>query len=282
MGALGGFIFKKLKIPQVVGYIIIGILIGQSGFRVLNSRLLTTLEPISTLALSLIGFLIGAELKIPTIKKYGKQFVGILVFESVTPFFIVSIAVALIYFLATRDLKTAIALGLILGAISSATAPAATTDVLAENRTKGPLTTILIGIVAMDDAVGLILFAIASTFASGLLGEKGQSLGAQLLSIAYSIGVSCLVGSLFGVLLGRIIKYVKNDDGRILAFSLGAILLLTGVCTYLGLNTILAAMAMGFFIVNFSPKRSLDLFDLVDQFTPSYIRDVLRSCQARN
>ena len=234
----------------------------------LSVRILTTLEPISTLALSLIGFLIGAELQIPTIRKYGKQFVGILIFESVTPFFIVSIVVALIYFLATRDLKTAIALGLILGSISSATAPAATTDVLAENRTKGPLSTILIGIVAMDDAVGLILFAIASTFASGLLGEKEQALGTQLLSIAYSIGVSCLAGSLFGVLLGKIIKYVKNDDGRILAFSLGAILLLTGVCTYLGLNTILAAMAMGFFIVNFAPKRSLDLFDLVEQFTP--------------
>lgn len=268
LGSLGGFAFKKLRIPQVVGYIIIGILIGQSGFRFLNVQLLSALEPISTLALALIGFLIGAELKIPTIKKYGRQFVGILLFESVTPFFIVSVVVALIYFLLARDLKTAVALGLTLGAISSATAPAATTDVLAENRAKGPLTTILIGIVAMDDAVGLILFAIASTFAGNLVGERAQPLQAQLLSIVYSIGASCALGSLFGLALSRLIKYVKNDDGRILAFSLGAILLLTGACAYLSLNTILAAMAMGFFIVNFSERSSVDLFDLVDQFTP--------------
>ncbi len=268
LGTVGGFIFKKLRIPQVVGYIVIGILIGQSGSRLLSSQVLTTLEPVSSFALSLIGFLIGAELKITVIRKYGKQFTGILLLESIVPFFIVSILVSAVAFLATGDLPRSVSLGLLLGAISSATAPAATTDVLAENRTKGPLTTILLGIVAMDDAVALVLFSIASTVAAGLLGQKSAGLGTQLLSVAYSIGVSSAVGGLAGYLLALIIKHTRNDDGRSLAFALGAIMLLTGISSYFGLDTILAAMAMGFFIVNFAPFKSADLFLLVDKFTP--------------
>ena len=81
-GALGGRIFKKLKIPQVVGYIVIGIIIGSSGLQLLGKATIASLNPVSTVSLSLIGFLIGAELKLNVIKKYGKQFVGILLFVS--------------------------------------------------------------------------------------------------------------------------------------------------------------------------------------------------------
>lgn len=268
LGSVGGLVFKKFKIPQVVGYIIIGILIGQSGFHLMSNQVLSTLEPISSFALSLIGFLIGSELKATVIRRYGKQFIGILLFESIIPFFSVGILVTLISFFVSKNFNASISLGLLLGAIASATAPAATTDVLSENRTKGPLTTMLLGIVAMDDAVALILFAVASTIAGGLVGEGTGSFGAQILSILYSVVVSCLLGSIVGFLLSRIIKKTKNDDGRTLAFSLGAIMLLTGICSYLKLDTILAAMSMGFFIVNFAPIKSADLFELVDRFTP--------------
>ena len=178
-GALGGRIFQKLKIPQVVGYIVIGILIGSSGFQILKIETIIALNPVNTIALSLIGFLIGAELKIDVIKKYGKQFVGILIGESVTPFFVVGFFVTLVAYIFMKDFKTAISFGLILGAICSATAPAATTDVLKEFRTRGPLTTTTLGIVAMDDAVALILYAIASTVVSPLLGGQGQSFDAE-------------------------------------------------------------------------------------------------------
>ena len=113
LGAIGGRIFQKLKIPQVVGYIVIGIFIGQSGFQILSSQVITALDPINSLALSLIGFLIGAELKTSVIKKYGKQFTGILLFESIVPFIVVSIVATLFTYLATKDFILAISLGLI-------------------------------------------------------------------------------------------------------------------------------------------------------------------------
>ena len=131
-GSFGGRLFQKLKIPQVVGYIVIGIIIGSSGFKVLGDKLIAALDPISTIALSLIGFLVGAELKISVIKKYGKQFVGILLGETTVPFVIVAILVGTATFLITKNAAYALSLGLLLGAICTATAPAATTEVLKE------------------------------------------------------------------------------------------------------------------------------------------------------
>ena len=269
LGALGGRLFQKLRIPQVVGYIVIGVLIGQSGLQLLSVTVITALEPLSSVALSLIGFLIGAELKIGVIKKYGKQFVGILLFEAIVPFFVVSLVVTAVSFALTRDFATSLSIGLVLGAISSATAPAATTDVLKENRTRGPLTMTVLGIVAMDDAVALILYAVASSLAAILLGGgAGLSLGAQLLALLYEVGGSIIVGGLTGLALGQIIRNLMSDEGRILSFSLGALFLCTGVCTLLALDNILAAMSLGFAMVNFAPAKTRETFSLVEKFTP--------------
>lgn len=268
LGAMGGRLFQKLKIPQVVGYIVIGILIGQSGFQVLREQVIIALDPVSSIALALIGFLIGGELKLSVFKKYGKQFTGILFFEAIIPFFVVSIIVTGISFFFTKDFNTSLALGLILGSISSATAPAATTDVLRENRTRGPLTTTVLGIVAMDDAVALVLYALSSSIASSLLGYTGGSLAKQLLTLFVDVFGSIALGSVIGILLSRFIKNVMTDEGRILAFSLGAILLATGISTFLNLDTILAAMSVGFFMVNFAPAKTKPTFALVEKFTP--------------
>lgn len=267
-GAIGGKLFQKLKIPQVVGYIVIGIIIGSSGLQLLSKETIAALNPISTVALSLIGFLIGGELQINVLKRYGKQFIGILLFESITPFFIVGGIVTAVSYFVTKDLFVSISMGLVLGAICSATAPAATTDVLVEYRTRGPLTTTVYGIVAMDDAVALVLYAIASTIASTLLGGKQLSLASQLLSIARDIFGSIAVGSAFGFLLSLIVRHVMKDEGRILSFSLGCLFLCTGACILLGLDNILAAMSLGFFMVNFAPAKTRPVFDLTTKFTP--------------
>ncbi len=267
-GALGGRIFKKFKIPQVVGYIVIGIVIGSSGFQILGKDTIAALNPISTVALSMIGFLVGGELKLNVVKKYGKQFVGILLFEAITPFFIVGGIIFAVSLVVTKNLNLSISLGLILGAICSATAPAATTDVLAEYRTRGPLTTIVYGIVAMDDAVALILYAVANTISAPLLDGNSVSFGIQLLMIAKEIFGSILLGGVFGILLGMIIHNIMTEEGRILSFALGSLFLCTGISMTLNLDNILCAMSLGFFMVNFAPKKTLPVFTLVEKFTP--------------
>ena len=268
VGALGGWLFQKLKIPQVVGYIVMGIIIGSSGFHILEPNVIAALDPISTVALSLIGFLIGGELKLNVIKKYGKQFISILLFEAITPAIVVGGVVTLVVWLFTKDITHAVSLGLILGAICSATAPAATTDVLAEYRTRGPLTTTVYGIVAMDDAVALILYTIASTIVTPLIGGTALGFLPQLLNIFRDIFGSLLIGAAFGFLLSLITRHLLNKEGRILTFALGCLFLSTGVCEAFNFDNILAAMSLGFVMVNFAPAKTKGVFPLVDKYTP--------------
>lgn len=268
VGAAGGWLFQKLKIPQVVGYIVMGIIIGSSGFHILEPNVISALDPISTVALSLIGFLIGGELKLGTIKKYGKQFVSILLFESITPAIIVGGLVTLVVYLFTKDITHAVSLGLVLGAICSATAPAATTDVLQEYRTRGPLTTTVYGIVAMDDAVALILYTIASSIATPLIGGSSLSFGLQLLNIAKDIFGSIIVGGAVGFVLLFITRRILDKEARVLTFALGCLFLSTGICGALNLDNILAAMSLGFVMVNFAPPKAKSIFTLVDKYTP--------------
>lgn len=268
LGAIGARVFVALKIPQVVGYIVIGIFIGASGLQVLGGTAISSLSPISTVALALIGFLVGGELKIGVIRRYGRQFVGILLFESITPFFIVLAFVFLVSSAITGDTKTSFCLALILGSISAATAPAATTDVLKEYRTAGPVTTTVLGIVAMDDAVALLLYALSSTIASPLLEGREVSLLAQLACIAKNILGALAIGGITGFVLSYVIRNIMDDEGRILSFTLGALLLCTGVCVIEGFDNILSAMAFGFFMVNWAPNKTRAVFNLTQKFTP--------------
>ena len=267
-GAIGGWLFQKLKIPQVVGYIVIGIIIGSSGFHILEPNVISALDPISTVALSLIGFLIGGELKLNVIKKYGKQFISILLFEAITPAIVVGGIVTLIVWLVTKDITHAVSLGLILGAICSATAPAATTDVLVEYRTRGPLTTTVYGIVAMDDGVALILYTIASTIVTPLIGGNSIGFLPQLLYIARDIFGSLLIGGAFGLLLTFLTKKLLNQDARILTIALGCLFICNGVCSIFDFDNILASMSLGFVMINFAPSKTKSVFSLVNNYTP--------------
>ncbi|QEN06880.1 CBS domain-containing protein [Oceanispirochaeta crateris] len=266
-GTYVGRLFQKWKIPQVVGYICLGVILGKTGFNIISLNTLESLQPFNFFALGLIGFMIGGELRISTLKKFGKQFSTILVLESLGAFFIVSalmIGMGLLFF---EDKATAISFGLLMGAISSATAPAATTDVLWENKTRGPLTTMVLGIVAMDDAFALLLFALASSVAGLLTGQGDISLGYSLMELVWEIGAAILVGLLAGTMIKRAMKSFVDDD-KILAFTVGAILLIIGTAQLLKVDMILASMTLGFFVTNNIPQRSKKTFHLVEKFTP--------------
>lgn len=266
-GTLTGRLFQKWKIPQVVGYIGLGLILGQTGFNLIGEKTLDSLRPFSTFALGLIGFMIGGELKIQTIKKFGKQFTTILLLESLGAFIVVSIFITITAMVFFNDIKLALSLGLLMGSISSATAPAATTDVLWENKTRGPLTTMILGIVAMDDAVALLLFAVASSV-TGILGGTGAgNLLASLAGLVWEIGISVVLGIGMGMILYWIIRNFVDED-KILAFSIGAILVLIGLAQSLNVDVILAAMSMGFYFSNYAPRRSKETFHLVEKFTP--------------
>lgn len=266
-GTIGGRVFQKLKIPQVVGYIAIGIILGQSFLKIIDKEIIRILEPFNYFSLGIIGFMIGGELKRSVFKRYGKQFFYILIYEGLTAFFMVLLSITAAGVILTGDFKFSISLGLILGAIASATAPAATTDVLWEYKTRGPLTTTILGIVALDDSLALMLFAFAASLASSLMGTMHESTLVSILHPLYEIFGSLAVGAGFGFLMSWLLKRYNEED-RILIFSIGSILMVLGLALTIKVDMLLSAMAMGAVIANFSPHASKEVFKIIERVTP--------------
>ncbi len=266
IGTLISKLFQRLRIPQVVGYIVIGLFLGNSGIGFITPESIEKLRYFNFFALGIIGFMIGGELHRDVFKKYGKQFIGILVLEGISAFFIVGILSGLITYFVTSDVSKAVALGLILGAISSATAPAATVDVLWEYKARGPLTTAVFAIVALDDGLALLLYGISASIAAKLVGGSGSILEA-LGHSGYELFGAIVIGIGAGWGLNFLIRSVRDHD-KTLTFVLGTLGMVIGLNVMLGLDLILSSMTLGLVVMNLAPRRSRESFDIIERFAP--------------
>jgi Kef-type K+ transport system membrane component KefB len=261
LGALFGKIMNKIKMPAVAGYIIAGLVIGVSGFRILNGVSLDALSFLSDFALCIIAFNIGSELEVDILKKMGRSIFVIATFEALTAFVLVSG----VTYLVSKDL----ALALILGAVSSATAPAATVMVLKEYNAKGPLTSTLLGIVAVDDVICLMIYSVASAVAKVLMAHSTLSVYKVVMLPLAEIFFSLLLGIALGVIMSLLIK-TANRDSETLLYVVGTLLVLVGVATHFELSTLLSAMALGAAVANLS-KHKHKAFENIDNFSPPII-----------
>jgi Kef-type K+ transport system membrane component KefB len=254
-----GRLFEKVGIPQVVGFIVLGVLLGDSVLSLLPTSLLDSFSDLTYIALAFIGFIVGSELKYSSFKKYGKQFFIILLSEGL-------LAMALVTTVTTLWTGN-LALGILLGALSSATAPAATVDVLWEYHSKGPLTTTILAIVALDDGLALILYGFAFAFA-GVLVEGGPiSFQVMLIHPFIEIFGALALGTIIAFLLDRMVKFIKIDDD-ILIVNVAAVLLVSGIAQYFGFSLILSSMALGLVLTNLHPDRNEKCFTKVQAFVP--------------
>ncbi len=265
-GSLAARLFQKFRIPQVVGCIIAGILLGDvSG--VIKPPTLELLKPFMMMALGFIGFMIGGELRGSVFKKYGKQFFIILFSEGIGAFLLVGFGCSAVAWLVTGDLPVSLGIGLVLGAISSATAPAATVNVLWEYKTRGPLTATILAIVALDDALALILYRGASTASKAIMGAVHKSVLWSTFLLTGEVIVAVGLGFLAGVFLYYLLKFTRADE-RILEFTIACLLMVTGIAMIPGIEPILPSMVLGVTVANMMPRRSKNVFALVEKFTP--------------
>jgi Kef-type K+ transport system membrane component KefB/predicted transcriptional regulator len=270
-GALGAWFFQKIKVPQVVGYIAFGLLIGKSGFGLLRTEDIENFGSFTWFALGIIGFLVGGELKFDTFRQYGKQFIQILLWEGISAFLIVSACTFGVVLWLTGSVPISLAAGVVLGAIASATDPASTIDVLWEYRARGVLTTTIIAIVALDDALAMTLYGVATSCAQMLLGQ-GNNMVQHLLKVLLELGGSVVFGLVSGGVMVLLLRYVHQKKERMLAIAIGMLLLIIGACGVMKLDVILVTMSMGMVLINRTPHRSEKLFDLVRSFSgPVYV-----------
>ncbi len=262
-GVIGARLFKAVKIPQVVGYIIIGIVLGTSGVDIITQEIVHAFVPLNYLALGIIGFLVGGELKKSVFKKFGKSMIIILILEGMSAFLLVTMLTGFF----TKNWGLAI----VLGALASATAPAATVDVLWEYRAAGVLTTLVFAIVALDDGLALLLYGFANAVARILIAHKEFSIMSAVLRPLYEIGGSAALGIAIAYIyrfLLDLTKKHKHEADLILSFTFGSIILIIAVSLQFKLDLILAEMFFGIAFVNIAPHYSQRVFDLMKGFSP--------------
>ncbi|NME94770.1 cation:proton antiporter [Clostridium cochlearium] len=256
IGVLFGKIMNKFKIPAVAGYVIAGLVLGVSCLNLISREMSEQLSFIGDFALGIIAFNIGSELEYSVLKRLGKPIFIIAFFEAIFAF----ILVTLVTILLGEKIYTA----LILGAVASATAPAATVMVLNELKAKGPLTSTLLGVVAVDDAICLMIYAIASSLAKVFIKHTSINMYSLIYLPIKEIVLSILSGFLLGILLVYIINRLHKDS-EIQIVALGFIITLTGMAMKYNLSPLLSCMSLGIAVSNLC-AHSNEVFSTIEKF----------------
>lgn len=259
VGFGGGKLFQKLHVPQVVGYIVAGVFLGSSFLKLFGPQLLDKLVDVNSFALGLIGFMIGSELRLGIFRRLGKSIFSILLLESLGAFVVVALAI----FALTGELY----LGFIFGALATATAPAATVQVLWESKAKGVLTSTLLAIVGLDDVMALILYGFAISISKTLFAGIELSVFTILLKPAGEILLSLAAGSILGLCLSSLARKMRNKS-ETLILSLASVLLCCGIAETWGLSLILSNMAMGVVLANMAPFGGRRTYSVMQAFVP--------------
>jgi len=231
-GLAGGLAAEKVKLPRISGYIVVGILLGHAALNMIPPEAVESLDPVTEIALGVIAFLIGGSLKVESLRGLGKSVTWITLLQSLGAWFLVTLVLALVVPLIIPGetfWQTYFPMALIIGAISCATAPAATMAVISEYRAKGPMTTTLLAVVALDDAVAVAAFAIARGVSQPLASPNAntplsQVLGIPLLGIVEALALGVALGAAL-VYLNRLVK----SHQLLLVAVLGAVMLCAGI-----------------------------------------------------
>lgn len=277
-GLLMTRIFKPFKLPAVTAYLIAGVLIGPYcigalgidglGFNSMDE--VSKMSVISQMALGFIAFSIGSEFRLEDLKKIGKQAFVIGIFQALVATLFVDLALLAVYM--AMPGKISLAQVITLGAIATATAPAATLMVVRQFKAKGPLTSLLLPIVALDDAVGLIVFAvsfgIARTLVSGTV-----DIVSIIINPIIEIICSLLLGAVMGWLLTQIEKSFNSNTNR-LNMTIALVVLATALSSlkfelgpvHIGFSSLLVCMMLGTIFCNICPL-SEDLMKASDKWT---------------
>lgn len=262
LGLLSGKFIERLKVPQVVGYILVGVFLGSSFLNLIKIENIGKLEIISSFALALIGFTIGGELSWRGLKTLGRSIVTIAILESTGAFLLVFATVALI----TSNL----ALSLVLGSLAAATAPATTVGVLWEYKSRGPLTSTLFAVVGIDDAIALILYGLAAGLVKVIIlgGTKGSvSISSAITGSMYEILGAILIGIVIGVSMHYLLKLLKKES-EVQILTLSAIMMASGLALNLGLSLILTNLTLGIVLINIAEKNRRS-FKTILSITPT-------------
>ncbi len=258
-------LFVRFHLPDVTAYLVAGVLIGPCvigrlgipclGFNTFEQ--VDSLSVISDVALGFIAFAIGHEFQLSAIKKTGKQAVVIGIIQACVATLFVDIALISLHFLMPDLLSLPVAITL--GAIAAATAPAATLMVVRQYKAKGPVTDVLLPVVALDDAVGLVIFAVSFGVAQAIVNGE-TNIAALIMEPLMEVVLSLLFGGVVGLILTWLERYFHSHRNRnalivgsvVLTVAVSQLKIPAGPFTF-GFSSLLVCMMLGTVFCNMCP-----------------------------
>jgi Kef-type K+ transport system membrane component KefB len=256
VGFIGSAAAHRLHMPAVTGYLVAGLILGLTHFIPMHT--LESFNVLSDLALGFIAFSIGSEFKFSFLKQVGKAPILITLFEALGAVLILDIVLIAI--------GVPVPAAILLGAIGAATAPAATLMVIRQYNADGPVSKMLLPVVAMDDAVALLAFSVSASIAQVLVSGAHLSFGSMLGTPLLEIGGSLILGLVVGALTALFLRRFKRDGDR-LGLALAVILGSVGLAETLHLSSLLVCMMAGAAFTNISSKP-VKLLKVSDSITP--------------
>ena len=267
-----GRISKYLNMPPLIGYLTAGIILGPSLLNLFSEQLINEhLSIITDITLSIIAFSIGGSLKLKKLKNSKRPILWITGMQAILAGIFVFV-LAMIFLpiiwpekeINNGFLHSYFPIACLLGAISISTAPAAIIAIVHEYKAKGIFTTILMGIITLDDALALFFYAFSIAIAKSLvLGAVFSWLSVFFIPL-FSMGIAILLGIIIGWIFRKIIFYFGEKD-VLLGLITGAILLISGLGLTFNFSPLLANMTLGFMIVNFvEHARSEETFKVIE------------------
>lgn len=249
-------ITKYLKLPNVSGYILAGVLIGPSALHLVPEHILSEMGFISDIALAFIAFGVGKFFKKKVFVQAGVKVIIITLFEALFAGILVTFSM---YFLFRQDLL----FSLLLGAIATATAPASTMMTINQYHAKGEFVNVLLQVVAFDDVVCLLVFSVVSAVVNGQ--NNGRLQAADIiLPVIYNL-LAAALGILCAFLLSRLLSPARSNENRLI-LTIATLLGISGLCSAFNVSPLLACMLFGAFYVNLTHDKSL--YRQMNRFTP--------------
>ncbi len=263
LALIGGHLVKFIRVPEVVGYFFIGLLLGPSFSQILSRDTVTTLEFFSEIALGLILFSLGAIFEFDNLRKVGKRTLLLTLY--------VMAGTILAVFITLLALHGSWQVALLLGIIAVEVSPIATVLVMREANSEGRLTDAINNVLALNNVGCIVIFGLA-TFVVKLFDSTETTpslapvLGREFLLLAWRIAGSIALGVVLGYVLAFWGKHVK-EHGEILILVMGMILIAVGASHWLGLSSLIATMTLGAVLINLE-KESSHLFKVLGKTDP--------------
>ena len=249
---------KRLRLPNVTAYIVVGILIGPFCLNLVPATVIDGMDFLSDIALAFIAFSTGEFFKLSTLKKNGMKVVIITVLEA-------CLATVVVFIVTYCILGVDLGFSIVLAALASATAPASTVMTIRQTGAHGDFVDTLLQVVALDDVVGLIEYSVAISLALSVsLGSASVGATGILKPIGINLGV-LLLGGLFGLFLKLLMPKKRSYDNRLI-ISVSLIFAFCGICALLDVSPLLGCMSMGTVYINITNDEKL--FKQLNYFTP--------------